>query len=268
MYVVKEYPDNLFAWVDVTTTDLAGAKAFYGGLFGWDFDDQETDMGTIYAMCQLDGWNVAGMGPLSPDMQEQGIPPFWSSYVKHSDVDAVARRITANGGTLLFPPMDVMDAGRMLMATDPAGAAFGVWQPKAHIGAQVVNSPNSLVWNELQTRDVEGAKAFYGTVFGWTHQTDANGYVVFQVDGRAQAGMMQIDESWGEVPNNWAVNIMVEDCQASAGKAQELGGTSKVPPTRAGEMGTFAVVQDPQGAILTIMQFDGPVDVPPGAEVV
>jgi predicted enzyme related to lactoylglutathione lyase len=268
MYVMKAYPDGLFCWVDVTTTDLARAKAFYGGLFGWEFDDQQTDMGTIYSMCQIEGRNVAGMGPLSPDMQEQGIPPFWSSYVKHSDVDAVAGRVTENGGTLMFPPMDVMDAGRMIMATDPAGAVFGVWQPKSHIGAQVVNSPNTLVWTELQTRDVEGSKAFYGAVFGWTNEVDPNGYVTFAVENRAQAGMMQIDESWGDVPNNWSIYFLVEDCQAAAEKAKELGGSLLVPPTKAGEMGTFSVVRDPQGAIFSIMQFDVPADVPPGAEIV
>jgi hypothetical protein len=268
MYVMKEYPDGMFNWIDLTTTDVDGAKAFYGGLFGWSFDDRPTDMGTVYSMAQIRSFNVAGMGPMSPDMLAQGTPSFWSSYINHSDVDAVAKRVVENGGALMFPPMDVMEEGRMFMATDPAGAVFGVWQPKNHIGAQVVNSPNSLIWNELQTRDVEGAKAFYSAVFGWTHETDANGYVVFQLDGRTQAGMMRIDESWGDVPNNWTIYVMVEDCPAAADKVKELDGVIAVPPTKAGEMGTFAVLQDPQGAFLTIMQFDGPVDEPPGAETV
>jgi predicted enzyme related to lactoylglutathione lyase len=266
MYVVKKYPDGVFCWVDLTTTDPEAAKAFYGGLFGWEFEDLPTDMGSFYTMCRIDGKNVAGLGPMPPDMQAQGAPPMWSSYVKHDNVDSIAAKLSGAGGALMMPPMDVMDNGRMLMATDPTGAVFGVWQPKNHIGAQLVNMANTLVWNELQTRDVEAAKAFYTAVFGWGAQVDANGYVTFQVEGRTHAGMMQIEESWGPVPPNWSVYFMVADVHASTDKVKALGGNIMVPPTKAGEMGEFTVVQDPQGGAFTIMQFDGPTDIPPGIE--
>jgi predicted enzyme related to lactoylglutathione lyase len=266
MYVVKKYPNGVFCWIDLTTTDLEAAKAFYGGLFGWEFEDMPTDMGTVYTMCQIDGKNVAGMGPMPQDMQAQGVPPIWMSYVKHDNVDAIAAKVTESSGALVMPPMEVMESGRMLMATDPTGAVFGVWQPKNHIGAQLVNMPNALVWDELQTKDVEAAKGFYTAVFGWGSQVDASGYVTFQVEGRTQAGMMQIDESWGDVPSNWAVYFMISDVHAAVDKVKELGGNILVQPTKAGEMGEFAVVQDPQGGAFTIMQFYGPVDVPPGIE--
>jgi hypothetical protein len=264
MKVVTQYPDGVFSWIDLMTTDVAGAKAFYGGLFGWDFDDRPIDGGGVYTMAQIDGKSVAGMGEMNPDMKAQGMPSAWTSYINHSDIDAVAAKVTAAGGTLIMPPMDVMEEGRMAMFMDPAGAVVGVWQPKKHIGAQLVNMPNTLVWNELQTRDSEGAKAFFGAVLGWTYDTDPNGYILCQVDGRAQAGMMQMDESWGDVPNNWSVYMMVADLAASVAKVQELGGNILVPPMAAGEMGKFSVVQDPQGGAFTIMQFDGPVDAPPG----
>ena len=265
MHVVTAYPNGLFNWVDLSTTDVASAKAFYGGLFGWEAVDSPTDMGTLYTMFKLDGKNVAGGGPLPPDMAAQGIPPYWACYVKHDDVDAVAARAVAAGGTLLFPPMDVMQEGRMTMIQDPTGAVFGVWQPRNHIGAQLVNMPNTLVWTELQTRDSQAALAFYAAVFGWTHSVDPTGYVVFAADGRSQAGMMQMDESWGPVPPNWAAYFMVEDIDATAARTAQLGGRIIVPPTAAGEMGRFAVIQDPQGAVFTAMQFSGPVDPPPGA---
>jgi uncharacterized protein len=264
MHVVTRYPDGIFCWVDLATPDPAGAKAFYCGLFGWEAEDQPTDMGTVYTMLKLDGKNVAGLGPQDPGMQAQGIPAFWTSYVKHDDVDAVAERATAAGGTLLFPPMDVMQEGRMTMIQDPAGATFGVWQPRNHIGAQLVNMANALVWNELQTRAGDAARAFYTRVFGWEDHVDANGYVTFGQDGRIHSGLIQMDDAWGDVPNNWAVYFMVADLAASVAQAQALGGGILVPPTRAGEMGQFAVVQDPQGGVFTIMQFDGPVDAPPG----
>ncbi len=265
MQVVKQYPDGLFCWVDLSTTDQEAAKAFYGGLFGWKFDDRPIDMGGVYTMCQIEGYNVAGIGGMSPDMQGQGIPPFWSSYVKHTNVDAVAEKLTAAGGTLMFPAMDVMSEGRMAMAQDPTGAAFGIWQPKNHIGAQLVNIPNTLVWNELQTQDNAAAKAFYTQVFDWGYAEDPTGYGMFKVGERIQAGMMQMDENWdASIPANWAVYFLVADLAASVAKAGELGGNILVPITQAGEMGQFAVVQDPQGGIFTIMQFSGPVDPPPG----
>ena len=267
MQVVKSYPDGVFCWVDLTTPDPEAAKAFYTGLFGWEADDRPIDMGGTYTMLQLEGKNVAGLGEMQPDMKAQGMPAFWASYVKHDDVDSIAAKIAEAGGNLMFPPMDVMDSGRMTMGMDPTGAAFGVWQPKEHTGAQLVNMPNTLVWNELQSRQPDKAKAFYESVFGWANQADENGYVTFAVDGRIQAGMITMDENWGpDVPNNWAVYFMVENVDAKSALAQELGGTVMVPATQAGEMGRFAVIRDPQGGVFTIMSFSGPVDPPPGYE--
>ncbi len=263
MQVVKKYPDGVFCWVDLGTTDVEGAKAFYGGLFGWIFEDKPTDVGVPYTMATIDGNSVVGMGPLPPGSQEQGIPPYWSSYVKHDDIDAIAAKITEAGGEIVMPLMDVMTEGRMLIATDPTGAMFGVWEPQDHIGAQVVNAPNSLFWNELQTKNVEAAKAFYASVFGWTHNADESGYVASAADGRVQAGMMAIQEEWGDVPPNWSVYFLVADAETAVAKAHELGGTILRPPFQVGEMGKMAVIQDPQGAVFNVMDSNY-VDPPPG----
>lgn len=267
MQVVKRYPDNVFCWVDLTTPDQEGAKAFYTALFGWEADDRPIDIGGTYTMLQLQGKNVAGLGGMQPEMKAQGMPAFWASYVKHDDVDSVAAKMAEAGGNLMFPPMDVMDSGRMTMGMDPTGAAFGVWQPQEHTGAELVNMPNTLVWNELQSRQPDAAKAFYESVFGWESKADANGYVSFMADGRMQAGMITMDENWGpDIPNNWSVYFMVEDVAAMSARAVELGGTLMVPDTPAGEMGRFAVISDPQGGVFNIMSFKGPVDPPPGYE--
>ncbi|MGD2049523.1 MAG: VOC family protein [Chloroflexota bacterium] len=264
MQVVTRYPDGVFSWVDLGTTDTKGAKEFYSGLFGWSFLDLPTDSGTVYSMAQIEGKNVAGLGPLGPDMEAQGIPPFWSSYVKHDDVDSVAAKAAEAGGNIMFPPMDVMDSGRMTIVQDPTGAAVGVWQPKQHIGAQLVNIPNTLVWNELQTRDLEAARTFYEKVFGWTYDVDANNYVAVKAGDRVQAGMMQIEDSWGDVPPNWSIYFLVEDVDAAAAKARELGGNIMVPPSPAGEIGKFSVVQDPQGAAFSIIEYESGASPPPG----
>ncbi len=264
MQVVKEYPDGLFNWVDLATTDTEGAKAFYAGLFGWQAEDLPTDVGVPYTMFKIDGYNVVGMSAMPPDMQKQGVPPMWSSYVKHSDVDAITAKAEAAGATIVMPPMDVMDAGRMMFAQDPTGATFGVWQPKNHIGAKLVNQANTLVWNELHTRDSKAAQAFYEAVFDWTVSRDPSGYGMFANNGRTQAGMLTMDESFGEMPPNWGVYFLVEDVNAMSAKVKELGGNILVPVTAAGEVGNFSVVQDPQGGTFTIMEFSGPVDAPPG----
>lgn len=126
MQVVTEYPDGVFSWVVLATTDPTASKEFYAGLFGWSFIDMPTDSGVVYSMAQIAGKNVAGLGPMDPDTQAQGVPPFWTSYVKHGDVDAVANRAVESGGEVMFPPFDVMDSGRMTIIQDPGGAMFGV----------------------------------------------------------------------------------------------------------------------------------------------
>lgn len=264
MQVVTRYPNGVFSWVDLATSDPEAAKVFYNGLFGWSFVDLPTDRGGIYSMGQIEGYNVAGLGPQDPEMQAQGAPPFWSSYIKHDDVDAVATKAGEAGGQILFPPFDVMDAGRMTMIQDPTGAVFGVWQPGSHIGAQLVNRPNTLTWNELQTRVVEPAKTFYNAVFGWTYDVDANDYGAVKQDDRVQAGMMAITDELGEVPPNWAIYFLVEDVAATAAKATELGGQVLVPPTPAGEIGKFSTIRDPQGAVFNIIEYAGPASPPPG----
>lgn len=265
MHTIEKYPDGVFNWVDLSARDQAAAKAFYSGLFGWEADDRPIDGGGVYTMMRIDGHSVAGIGEQQPEMKAQGMPAYWTAYVKYDDVDSVAGRVAGAGGTLIMPPMDVMSEGRMAIIQDPAGAMVGLWQPGAHQGAGTVNSPNTLVWTELQTTDKDSSRDFYGKVFGWTFEEDQNGYVGCSANNRMQAGMMQIEESWGPVPPNWAVYFLVDDVAATAARAEELGGNVVVPMSRMGEMGDFAVIADPQGGMFTVARFDVPVDEPPTA---
>jgi predicted enzyme related to lactoylglutathione lyase len=264
MQEVKQYPNGIFCWVDLAMNDTAVAKAFYGDLFGWEAVEDPLPGGGSYINFLKDGKRVAGGGELDPAMQGQGVPSAWSSYVKHDDADTIAARITEAGGTVMFPPMAIMEEGRMLMAQDPSGAIFGVWEPKNHTGAQLVNLPGTLVWNELQTRDTAGAMEFYGAVFGWTGEPDDSGYVTIHVDGRRHGGMIPWEESWGDGPANWTVYFNVADVDASAAKAQELGGELVMPARPAGDIGRFTIVKDPQGAMFSMISFNGPADPPPG----
>ncbi len=148
---------------------------------------------------------------------------LWTSYVKHDDAEAVAERVSAAGGAVIMPPMDVMEEGRMAMFADPTGAVWGVWQPNNHTGAQVVNSPNSLVWTELQTNDTDRARAFYSDVFGWDSAVDDTDYIAFSQDERVHAGAMAIQPEWGEMPPNWSVYFLVDDLDAMVAKVERVG---------------------------------------------
>jgi predicted enzyme related to lactoylglutathione lyase len=250
---MTKYESGTPSWVDIGTSDIPGAIRFYGELFGWEAEDQGADAGG-YHMLSLDGKHVAGLGP-----QMNPGPPYWTSYVSVADVDAVCERIGAAGGTVIVPPMDVFDSGRMAVAMDPAGAAFAMWQPNQHIGAQLVNEPGSLCWNELMTTDVEGSKTFYGTVFGWGARTSESPmeYTEFLNGERSIAGMMAKPPTVpAEVPSNWLVYFTVSDCDAAVKQAEASGGSVSMPPMDI-PIGRFAVLQDPQGATFAVIALTG-----------
>lgn len=239
------------SWVDLGSPDPEAAAAFYSGLFGWEVADQGPEAGG-YGIALLDGRPVAGLGP----QQQPDVPPYWTTYFSVSDADAVAKSVRDAGGQVFLEPMDVLDVGRMAVFADPSGAPFAVWQPRAHIGAGLVNEPGTMCWHELTTRDPATAKAFYSAVLGWSAvDTDVEGvnYTEWQLSGGPIAGMMPMDESWpAEIPAHWMVYFAVSDTEASAALAEELGGTVSVPPTDI-PPGRFAVLNDPHGAVFSII---------------
>jgi hypothetical protein len=253
------YEPGVPSWADLSTPDVDASKLFYSGLFGWEAQDagpaEETGG---YAMFTLKGRNVAGLSPVQDDSQ----PPMWSAYVATDDADAVAQRAAQAGGNVLFGPMDVMDAGRMAVLAHPAGGMIGVWQAGTHIGAELVNEPGTINWNELQTRDVEGAKAFYAAVFGWQPDDQDFGgmtYTVFNVGDTGIAGAMPTPSGVpDEVPAFWLTYFSVEDCDASVAKVQELGGSVLGPAHEMEGVGRFAIVADPHGATFGVIAGEPP----------
>jgi len=162
---VTEYAPGTPSWVELSAPDTDAAAAFYGDLMGWS----ATEPGPVeetggYRMFQQGDQRVAG---LMGHMQE-GQPTVWATYVSVADADDTAAKVKDAGGNVMVEPMDVMDIGRMAFFGDPTGAAFGIWQPKSFAGADLVNEPNSLCWNEVLTRDAAADKDFYPAVFGWT----------------------------------------------------------------------------------------------------
>ena len=245
-------------WVDLGSPDLEATKEFYGGLFGWEAQVATEPEAGGYTMFSKDGKSVAGAGPL----MAEGQPPAWTTYVAADDADKIAERVKAAGGAVVVPPMDVMGYGRMAIFSDTSGAVFAVWQAGTMPGGEVFNVPGALTWNELATRDAEGARAFYGNVFGWGSDETQMGpltYVTWQLDGRPIGGLMpMVGEEWPtDMPPHWMVYFAVDDADAAATKAQQLGGKVAVPPADIPGVGRFAVLNDPHGAVFSILQSAG-----------
>jgi len=249
------YTPGTPCWVDLGTPDIAAAAAFYGGLFDWSVKEGENAEQTGgYRQATLRGKPVAGVMPL---MQE-GQPPAWSTYIAVEDADATAGKVREAGGQVLAEPMDVLDLGRMAVFADPTGAALGIWQPGTFVGAEIVNEANALVWNELNTRDPEAAKAFYGAVFGWGFDDmeveNVGTYTSLKVGEDAIGGMLDITGRLpDEVPANWLTYFAVEDTDATVAKLKELGGSVNMEPIDI-MPGRFAVVSDPFGAVFAVIK--------------
>jgi len=248
------YAPGTPCWVDLATPDIEGAERFYGELFGWEIPElpDSAEMGG-YRRAKLGGRDVAGVMPL---MQE-GQPPAWSTYISVDDAEAIGRAVQENGGTMIAEPMEVSNYGRLALFTDPEGAFFGIWEPADFAGAELVNERATLGWNELNTRDPETAKRFYGSVFGWeSNDVEMEGggtYTELRVEGRRVGGMLDMcGRVPDQVPAHWLVYFGSVDSDEAARKVKELGGEVVFGPVDI-EPGRLVVVKDPFGASFAML---------------
>jgi uncharacterized protein len=253
-----EYAPGTPSWVDVTAPDVAATRAFYEGLFGWEGHDLGAEAGG-YVMWHLRGKIVAACTPLTPEMQANGVPPAWTTYVSVESADATAEAAAAAGGAVMMPPFDVFEAGRMAVLRDPTGGVVAIWQPGTTKGAELVNEPGALAWNELLVRDADTALAFYGAVFGWTTKEEQvmpppmPPYILLLVGDAMVAGCLRMgDEFPPEVPTFWLPYFGVADTDASVARARELGGDVRMEPVDI-PPGRFAVCSDPAGATFGVI---------------
>ena len=272
------YLPGVPCWIDTSQPDPEAAVAFYNGLFGWDFEDvMPPGSAGKYFIARLRGGDVAAVSS-----QPESGPPMavWNTYVWVESADEAASKVLASGGRVLMDPFDIMGAGRMAVFADPEGAAFCVWQAKEHKGAQIVNEPGSLNFNGLNTRDPEGAKSFYGSLFGWQPLGLGGGAEMWRLPGYGSF-LEQSDPGLGErmastgapegfadvvatlnpiaadqpdVPAHWSVTFAVDDADATAARAAELGGQVVVPPFDAPWV-RMSVITDPQGATFIASKF-------------
>lgn len=253
---MTRYEPGTPSWVDLGTPDLDASIAFYGELFGWQIDKGPEEAGG-YSMALLNGKAVAGLGPLAGE----GQPPSWSTYISVADIAETADKVNENGGQVFLDPMRVQvgegDFGSLAVFADPAGATFSAWEPRQHIGAQLVNEPGTLNWNELITRDIDAAKHFYAGVFGWEADTTEAGpttYTEWKLRGRRVGGMLQMNDDWpDDIPAHWMAYFAVADCDETSAKATALGATVRVEPTNIPDVGRFALLVDPHGAQFSVI---------------
>ena len=272
------YIPGVPCWVDSTQPDPDAAAEFYGGLFGWELEDVMPDGSDAkYFIGRIGGKDV---GAISSQQEGDPSPPHWNTYIWVDSADDTAIKVRDAGGTVLAEPFDVMDAGRMAVFADPEGAAFSVWQAKEHKGSQIVNEHGSVNFNSLHTRDADAAKAFYDSVFGWGvldvgggglmwTQPDYGDHLEEIAPGTREnvaamggpegfenvvASIIPLGDDQPDTPPHWSVTFGVDDADATAAQAKELGGTVIVEPTDAPWV-RMTVIADPAGATFIANQF-------------
>jgi uncharacterized protein len=252
------YAPGTFCWADLATTDADAARAFYGGLLGWEGEPAGPELGG-HATMRLDGAAVAGIAPQQPEQRAAGVPPSWLSHVAVEDAGAAAARAAELGGQVLAPAFDVGTLGRMAVLADPQGAALAVWQARDTAGAELVNQAGTMTLNQLNTTDPAGARAFYGALFGWDFEQVAGGAVAFWSitnAGALNGGLMALDPA-APAPPHWLVYFTVEDLDGADALIVDGGGAVVVPPMTV-PSGRFLVAHDPQYAFFAL--FEGEVD--------
>jgi predicted enzyme related to lactoylglutathione lyase len=236
------HPPGTFSWAELVTSDADAAKAFYAQLFAWEYDDTPIGDGQVYTMATRDGGTVAAL--YASDQ-----PPHWNCYVTVASADATAAKAGEAGATVMAEPFDVMDVGRMAVFADPQGAALCIWEPRASIGATLVNQPGAMTWNDLLTADPAASAEFYGNVFGWTTEEipDAFGYRVIKNGERSNGGMFPSPDG----PPAWLPYFGHEDVNRAIEQTPGLGGQVLNGPIPMPQ-GSIAVLQDPQGAVFSV----------------
>ncbi|KJS52858.1 glyoxalase [Streptomyces rubellomurinus subsp. indigoferus] len=245
--VTTPYPTGTPCWIDLMAQDQQAALDFYRDLFGWQGQVGPPEFGG-YAVCTLDGKPAAGIGPATAPEGMPEPPTVWTTYLATTDAEATQEAIVRAGGTLLVPVLDVGTLGRMLVAADPQGAVFGVWQAVDFSGAVVVNEAGALTWNELHTDDIEGATGFYGEAFGIEiEKMEGAEYWSLMVGGRAVGGASLLANDPPGTPAHWLSYFAVDDVDSSVDAVVKRNGTVLAAPfdMMAGRM---TVVADPQGA--------------------
>jgi uncharacterized protein len=249
--VTAPYRPGTPCWIDLVAPDQQAALDFYAQCLGWTGETGPPETGG-YALCSLKGRPVAGVMSARGVEGQPPAPTVWTTYFASDDAEATERAIERAGGTVLLPTVDVMKLGRMVVAADPTGAVFGVWQSAEFTGAGIVNEPGALVWNELNTDDKDAARAFYSAALGIeaAPMEGAKDYFSLRVDGHAVGGLQAADTPG--TSSHWLVYFSVADADEAVAGMNAAGGRVLQPPFDM-EAGRMALVEDSQGARFAVI---------------
>lgn len=251
------YEEGTFCWAGLATSDPDAAAAFYERLFGWEADWLEPGGAGALAVIGHRGEEVAILYRQTEMARAAGAPPHWTSFISVDDADAIVDRAAELGGAAVFrEPFDVPDAGRVAAIRDPTGGNLSLWEPRSRMGATVVNQVGAMCWNELATSDVDQAKAFFAELVGWRYESHEGGPATIATGGR-QIGEIrkQSKDEQGDEPS-WLPYFMAERVEDVIREAEQLGGRCLVPSADS-QVGRFAVIADPQGAPVGVLEAGG-----------
>jgi len=259
MPVRIDFEPGEFCWIDLVAHDLEAAASWYAGLFDWShFMMDSPGEAPPYAFFQKGEAVIGGLGEMNDEMKQLGIPPMWNSYIATDDCEALEAKVKEAGGTVTVPTMDVPGHGKLAFFMDPEGGSFAAWQTTTKDSQGVlIGDPGSLSWNELMTRDSKRAQEFYKQVAGWDFSPMPMGdvdYTMIKLGDKDAGGIMPMEGPQFEgIPAHWLVYFAVDDCEATAKRAQATGGRINVPPTPI-PVGKFSVLADPQGAVFCVIE--------------
>lgn len=248
--MVQRLPGK-FIWFEHLSSDPPSAQRFYDALFGWR--SQEVPMGDApYPMIHVGEQGIGGYRTIDPD-----VPAQWMGYISVGDVDAAHAGALDAGARSLLPPTDFGPAGRGASIVDPTGAVVSMWQGHDDDAPDLDPLPSGhWCWAELWTPDEEAALHFYERVFGYAREPMSMGeqgtYYLLKAAGVSRAGVFKTTDP--AMPVMWLPYVAVDDCDASAEKARSLGATVTMPPTDIPDVGRFAVLIDPLGATVAVLQ--------------
>lgn len=256
---MSEYTNQhgTFCWLDLATTDTAGAKKFYTEVFGWEIMDIPVGENMVYTMLNLNGKPVAALSDMQPDQKAMNIPSYWTSYVAVDNAAEIMEKVAENGGTIVMPVMQIMEEGSMGIIQDPGGAFLGVWQALNMTGFAYYGEPGSVCWFEHGCHDRDKAIPFLEKTFGWKSETSQMGdnlYTTFMLGDKMVAGLYQMTPDMASIPSHWLPYFGIASIDTALEKVAELGGNIIMPKMFVGGVGHFAVVQDPQGGVFGLLQ--------------